>query len=311
MTGKRLHLYLSSACAFDSVPADLGVLLTTRHFDRDCCNSISSYLTVNSGPAGFHGHFTTYECAVHGLSDIATLKAIRKKIVDTFKIPNLKPPGPVIVKRPMFFYEKNEKKYAMTFLGADASVVRSTHRNLKEMGKLRDCAPQYSAFMTVPSFFYLVLIIVFGFLIQLLARFTWGRDMLLKYPRLFSIGMFSHEGPTKEQLNTTSFRMTLFGMGFSGPDTSDTPAVIGRKFSTDDGGANLKRVVKVTVEGPEPGYVATPMMLITLAKCLREERTDMPVGGVLTPASAFYNSDTVFKRLNDCGIKFTAFKMKK
>ena len=301
---------MPTACAFDSVPADMGVLLTTRHFDPDCCNSISSYLTVNSGPHGFHGHFTTFECAVHGLSDVASLKKIRKKIDEVFGTPGLKPPGPVVQKRPTFFYEPNEKKYALTFMGADASVVRSSHRTLKAMGKLDQCAPQYSAFATVPSFFYLALILVFGSFIQLLAKFEWGRSLLLKYPGLFSNGMFSHKGPSKIQLDETSFKMTLYGMGFSGPDNNDPPVLSGRKFGSGSP-ADEKKVVKVVVEGPEPGYVATPMMLVALATCLREERADMPIGGVLTPASAFYASNTIFQRLNDCGIKISAFKIKK
>lgn len=296
---------MSLACAFDSVPADLGVLLTTRHFDRDCCNAISSYLTISSGPSGLHGHFTTYECAVHGFSDVSSLKEIRKKITETFGCTDLNPPGPIVQKRPIFFYDTNEKKYAITFMGADASVVRNSHRNLKEMGRVDKIAPQYSAFATVPSIFYLAIILIFGLIFQALAKYEWGRNILLKYPRFFSNGMFSHEGPTKEQLDSTSFKMTLYGIGFSSCDANQS---VGRKYGT---GMDEKKVVKVVIEGPEPGYVATPVLLITLAKCLLEERADMPIGGVLTPASAFYDSETIFKRLNESGIKITSFKIKK
>lgn len=298
------------ACAFDSVPADLGVLLTTRHFDRDCCNSISSFLTINSGPSGFAGHYTTFECAVHGFSDVESLRSIRKKIAEKFNIPALKPPGPVAAKRPTFFYDANEKKYAMTFMGADASVVRSSHRSLKERGILDLCAPQYSAFVTVPSLLYLGVILVFGFVMQFLAGFSWGRTLLLKYPGLFTNGVFSHKGPTKEQLQSTSFKMTLYGIGFNAPDSNDPPVVVGRKYN-DEPPANQKKVVRVVIEGPEPGYVATPIFLVALANCLRVERADMPAGGVVTPAAAFHDSESIFKRLNAAGIKISAYKIKK
>ena len=261
---------------------------------------------MNSGPAGFHGHYTTFECAVHGLSDVASLRTIRKSIGKSFDIPRLRTPGPVVTNKPTFFYDQNEKKYAITFMGADASVVRSSHRTLAERGEYDTCAPQYFAFATVPSLLYLVIILVFGFVVQILSSFPWGRTLLLQYPGFFTAGMFSHDGPSKEQLETTSFKMTLYGVGFNGPAETSS----GRTYSVDEG-PDKKKVVRVVIEGPEPGYVATPMMLITLAECLSEERNSMPVGGVLTPASAFYDSNTIFKRLNDTGIKMTSFKLQR
>jgi hypothetical protein len=305
-----------TACAFDSVPADLGVLLTTRHFEPDCCNAVSSYLSLQAGPAGIAGHYTTFECAVHGLADVAELRTIRRKIAEAFDIAPLKPPGPVLVKQPMFFYEPIEKKYAMTFMGADASVVRSSQRTLRERGEYVATAPQYSAFVYVPSVFYLAAILVLGLLLQTLAGYPRGRALLLRYPRLFTAGMFSHEGPSKEQLKNTSFKMTLYGTGFSGPggsgDTTGSTLAFNssRKYSSEPG-ANQKKVVKVVVEGPEPGYVATPILLAALAQCALEERADMPPGGVLTPASAFHNSDTIFTRLSDAGIKISVLKAMK
>jgi hypothetical protein len=65
------------------------------------------------------------------------------------------------------------------------------------------------------------------------------------------------------------------------------------------------REVHIVVSGPEPGYVATPMIFVTLALCVLEERESMPVGGVFTPAAAFHKSLTVIDRLDRAGIAFT------
>jgi short subunit dehydrogenase-like uncharacterized protein len=51
-----------NACAFDSVPADLGALFTARQFKTEAhCNAIESFLQFHAGPEGMRGHYTTYE----------------------------------------------------------------------------------------------------------------------------------------------------------------------------------------------------------------------------------------------------------
>jgi hypothetical protein len=72
-----------------------------------------------------------------------------------------------------------------------------------------------------------------------------------------------------------------------------------------------------SVSGPEPFLVATPLIVITLALCLKEERKtselqlkageklrNLPDGGVFTPGSLFYRSPVVFDRLRAAGIDF-------
>ncbi len=59
---------------------------------------------------------------------------------------------------------------------------------------------------------------------------------------------------------------------------------------------------------PEPGYVATPLIFVELAKCLMEERESLPIqGGVCTPAAVFYES-TLIDRLKTVGIDFSVLE---
>lgn len=37
----------------------------------------------------------------------------------------------------------------------------------------------------------------------------------VQYPKVFSLGYVSHEGPTEEQLDNTTFIMTFYGEGWS------------------------------------------------------------------------------------------------
>ena len=83
----------------------------------------------------------------------------------------------------------------------------------------------------------------------MLSSFDYGRSVLLSYPELFTGGLFSHTGPTSEQLSETSFIMNFISNGYSNVDKTD----------------EHKIVIKTSVSGPEPGYVATPMIFIVLA----------------------------------------------
>eukprot|EP01042_Synura_sphagnicola_P000044 gene44-43_t len=113
--------------------------------------------------------------------------------------------------------------------------------------------------------------------------------------------------------------MTFYSRGTEAPPEGSTA------------GRTTKNVV-TRVTGPEPGYVATPAILVALAKLVltnrigpekalqESDRTSatlasrgdsfstsalaLPRGGVLTPGSAFYNCQEVYDKLREVGIDF-------
>lgn len=286
------NVLILHACAFDSVPADLGVLFTMRRFSPRCCSSIESFLTIICGQAGFAGHYTTYECAVHGLGDVTSLRKTRSAVVDKYHPPEIVHVGPKLKRESGFFFEQRLKKYAFPFMGADASVVKGSQRSIA-MSSGDVVWPQYAAYATIDTWGWMATTAVYGSIFQTLSKFAIGRSLLLQYPKVFSNGIFSHNGPTDEQLETTSFCMKFYARGFDEERTGSSTA-----RTTD------KEVV-VAVTGPEPGYVVTPRILVALAETLLQERkTAMPAGGVMTPAAAFFRSTVVFSRLADAGIEF-------
>ena len=92
------------------------------------------------------------------------------------------------------------------------SVVRRSQAVLAQTGER---AVHYAAYYTISSFVYLMLLLFFGTIFQFLAQRAWGRLLLLKYPGVFSCGMFSRAGPTQEQIAHTTFSMTFIGRGNS------------------------------------------------------------------------------------------------
>lgn len=84
-------VYVISACGFDSIPCDLGIIFLQSKFNGEV-NSVESYLnswkTSNVGGAGIH--YGTWESAVYGLAHANELRELRSKLYPE-KLPELKP----------------------------------------------------------------------------------------------------------------------------------------------------------------------------------------------------------------------------
>ena len=335
------------ACAFDSVPADMGALYTMRQYEPTKCLSVESFLSIDS-PKGLKGHFTTYESAVHGLGDLQVLKGIRERVKLKYNPPKINYVGKRIPKISTYKFESRVNKYVIPFMGSDASVVRSSQRALSiRTGQLT--WPHYSACITINDFYTVAATSFYGSMFYTLSGNSWGRSLLLSYPELFSADVFSKTGPSKEQLESTSFKMHFFASGYSTDENENENNMDMEDFRNDEESEKIQKAkrtaallpsevaitsssskacsfgrifkskkeqpqdteslrpdkaVHVIVSGPEPGYVATPAIFFALALCVLEERETMPKGGVLTPSAAFYDSPTVFNRLQNAGLLF-------
>lgn len=87
-----------------------------------------------------------------------------------------------------------------------------------------------------------------------------------QYPKLFSFGVFDHDGPTKEDMDATSFVLTLVGKGWN--ETLSEP--------TDSHSQQPEKELVVQVTGPEPGYVATPIFMVQSAMVILREDDKLP-----------------------------------
>lgn len=112
--------------------------------------------------------------------------------------------------------------------------------------------------MLVDTLQGLLLVSVYGLVFTLLAKFAWGRRLLLANPSLFSSGVFTHEGPSKAQLAEATFTTTL--LAYPAPRCSDNKAVTPASAAT--------APLAIAISGPEPGYVATPKIVLSLAATL-------------------------------------------
>ena len=291
---KEAGCYIASAVGFDSVPGDVGDYWTAQQFQPPArCTFIETFITIRGGPSGFHGHFPTFESAVYGFASAGELGALRKRAAAArggrVNL-NILIPGPKPKIDTSAQYEPRVNAWRLPFMGSDASVVRRTATALALAGK-----PAYNCavYLTLPSRFATWMFMAYGGIFSYLARRSWGRSLLLKYPRVFTNGLFSHEGPSAQQLEETTFEMRNFAVGYS----QGAPATPNQQ-------PDMR--INTRVAGPEPGYIACSIFIVAAARVLIEEREKIKESvqpGVHTPAFLFQNT-TYVDRLKARGIKF-------
>jgi short subunit dehydrogenase-like uncharacterized protein len=277
-------VYIIGSSGFDSIPADLGVIYT-RNKTNGTLTAVESFLTINSGPEGLCIHDGTWKSAIYGFGAKSSLRRLRSAS-------NLKPVpvvGQKLKKRWPVSYCKELCAYSLPFLGSDMSVVRRTQRYLHE--NLEESPVQYAACVTVGSITSAIKLMFAGLFFLFFVRFGIGRQLLIKFPWLFSFGYFSKQGPTQKQIDGSSFTVTFFGQGYS------------QGLSTEKNKPNVR--ICTQVKGPEAGYVATPIAMVQAAMTLLNDGPDLPKGGgVFTPGAAFSRTKLI-DRLNQRGIEFS------
>ncbi|XP_056463832.1 saccharopine dehydrogenase-like oxidoreductase [Gadus chalcogrammus] len=277
-------VYIVGSCGFDSIPADMGVLYTRDQF-RGTLTAVESFLTASAGPEGASIHDGTWQSAVYGVADGASLRSLRRK----FKYQPLPVVGAKIKRRSALFYSNEVQQYAVPFMGTDPSVVKRTQRFLAE--EQQESPVQYGAYAGVGGVGNIIKMLVAGMMFMLLIKFNFGRNLLIKYPEFFSFGFFTKAGPTKSQMKDSSFQFAFYGEGYTeGKDPSQ---------GKPDG------KIRTLVQGPEAGYVATPIAMVQAALTILNEPNALPrTGGVYTPGAAF-GKTTLIDRLHKHGIQFS------
>lgn len=267
-------IYIVSACGFDSIPADLGVNFVEKSFDGTL-NSVEVYMKMDStGHKGAFANYGTWESLIHSILHAHELKDLRKKLFPT-RLPEFLPK---LAPKPSIHKFELTNTWNVPFMGADRSVVTRTQRYLYEQKKKRPV--QIQMYFGVRSIFSIILLGIFERIFSFLLKCNFGRKLLLKYPRFFSYGVFSHE----DSIDTTQSQkcsLIFIGQGWRGEaapeqDSSNNPpnAKLIARFSADD-----------------PFYGVTGDAVTLAAMVILEEGNKLPEsGGVYTPGAAFLNT---------------------
>ncbi len=276
-------VFVVSACGFDSIPADMGVLFLEEKFGDGSLNSIETYLRLRAAkqPPVFTTvlHSATWRSAIYVYSKSKELQAIRNKL---FK--KEFPSTPVLKKRSIIHRSKYvDGKFCIENWGADDTVVLRSQRYFFENETKKPI--QIKSYISIEYFsisYFLGIIWIAGFFL-FLTIFSFGRKLLIKYPKFFTWGAFSEKGPSENFLETTNFEMIFKGKGFVE-------------------GKSKKIIAKLS--GKNPAYKITSISVLSAAITILEDSKKMPIKfGVLTPAAAFAKTKLI-ERLCENGLKF-------
>ncbi|CAH2079869.1 unnamed protein product [Thlaspi arvense] len=303
-----------SACGFDSVPAELGLLFNSKQWlPPSVPNQIEAYHSVESDKK-MAGNFGTYESAVLGVANADKLKELRRSRP---RRPRPSIPGPP-AKGPTLENNKKIGLWALKLPSADAVVVRRTLTTLTEqphglpgLNESPDQIQKREAFwssikpahfgvkITSKSLFGIFRYVTLGVSLGLLSKFSFGRWLLLKFPSVFSLGWFQKKGPSEEEVESATFKMWFIGRGYSE-----------ESLVSSEGKTKPDMEIITRISGPEIGYITTPITLVQCGLIVLGERESLVKGGVYTPGIVFGSTD-IQQRLEDNGISFEVISKNK
>lgn len=291
---KENGVYVVSACGFDSIPADLGTIFLENHFDGTV-NSVETYLEsweTGGKTGGAAIHYGTWESAVYGLAHANELHDIRSKLYPV-KLPHFQPK---LKHRSIIHKSSVTNSYCLPFPGSDRSVVMRSQRFFFDTNNKRPI--QMTAYIGFRSLIATLFVALFSVVFGILARFSFGRKLLLAHPKIFSGGMLSHEGPSEEKMEKSRFSLTLVGKGWPGEEKLVEP--------TDTYTNPPSKTLTAKITGKNPGYGGTCIALLVSAVTVIRENDKMPGnGGVLPPGAAFAKTNMINElRKYDNGFQF-------
>ncbi|XP_063912064.1 saccharopine dehydrogenase-like oxidoreductase [Zophobas morio] len=286
---RQKGVYVISACGIDSIPIDLGVVFLQQKFNGTL-NSINAFIEIWETKAVKSPFMTygTWESAIHGLAHAKDLGAVRKKLFSN-KLPVFEPKLQVIT-RP--HKSKLPQGWAVPFPGADRSVVKRSQRFFYERAKKRPV--QIEVYLILKSFRTIPKLAMLNFVVQSLAQYKRGQELLLEHPEKFSNGVFTKGAPSEEKNENSRFTVTLCGEGWK-----EGVAHADHKHTVPPNKAICGKVNVIS-----PAYGGTCMLLVLSGIIVITETEKMPpAGGVYSPGYAFANT-TLIEQLNQNGVTF-------
>nr|GME08998.1 probable mitochondrial saccharopine dehydrogenase-like oxidoreductase At5g39410 [Ipomoea batatas] len=300
-------------CGYDSVPAVLGMMFNSRQWVSPAApNRMEAYQSMESDKRVVLnlGSYETLVLAMANKDKLQELRHCRPQI------PQPMIPGPP-PKESIVEHQKEIGLWGVVFPSLDKIAVErmvscltenpegipgvnETAQQIKKREAFWSTAKpvHFGLNMASKSVLGVVRFITLALLLWIFGRFSTGRWLLMKFPAVFSLGLFSKDGPTEEEVASASFKLWFVGRGYSDASLASKE---GKK-------PDMEIITRVT--GPEIGYSATPIILIQCALVLLSQRHELPKGGVFLSGIIFGPTD-LQQRLQQNGISFDFISKKK
>lgn len=280
------------ACGFDSIPVDCGINYMRDNFDGELAWVESYILGKSSKEHGLAINHGTWDSAITALANYGQVSVIRKELYNSFYTKRFPSYKYKLSRKVIPHVPEKVGKLSIPFWDTDKQV--SSRTQLYNYIEKDERPVQVFNYAAIDSWLAVFAMIIPGIFILLFSLFRPTRKLLHDYPEIFTFGFVRKSGPTRIQVENSSFEMRLLGYGW--PEKLSSP--------TDEPKEPPKLLVVAKVKGPEAGYVATSSFINQSAITILKDRSLIPfVGGVLTPGLAF-RSTNLIKRLKNYSITF-------
>lgn len=217
---QKKGVYVVSACGYDSIPAEMGVAYVEQKFEGTV-HSSEIYIKFPVKSLGATINYGTYESAIYIFTKQEELREIREKL---FKgEPVYRAPAPKLENKLIHKAVCVHNQWCIPNHTIDQSVMDRTQRFFSETEKKRPIQTrEYNVLGSsiLPIFVLLpYLLILFVF-----TRFKAGIQLLLYFPRFFTAGFVSRNGPSEQSMKTSNACLTFHSKGWApGSEEAEKP----------------------------------------------------------------------------------------
>lgn len=287
---RKAGVYIIGSCGYDAIPAEIGTDYLKQKFAPGRLNQVEGFLKSKPGKHGITLNYGSLHSLVETFTYLNQLTEVRQRYQS--QLFTKTPPSPKYPIKLKFLPWKNEELggWCVPLPLSDRDIVSNSQRWFYEYHNEKPV--QFEEYIVVPKIYHAIILTLGMLYFNFLIYFNCTRKLLLKYPKFFTIGYFSKEGPTRRQLEDISFTFQCVGKGWNTPckgDEYDHPP---------------NKTISCLIFGPDPGYETTSRCLIQAGLTVLEESKKMPFeGGCLTPAFAFRNT-SLRQRLNRHAVSY-------
>lgn len=282
---RESKVLIVGACAFESLPMEMAVCFMRDQFAKrnHTLNSVEGYFRIIPSPDGWKLNHGTWDSMLESVGNGLEVLKIKKRLYNEFfkkELPEYRHEVPtrVLPFRTSFTSGLNMQIY-------DIDMETSKRTNTFHYNELNERPVYVAKYLTVKSIIPLLQVAAAGILFGPLIFFGPTRNLLMKYPKFFSFGLFSKEGPNESQVEGTSTEIILKARGWSRILKED---VTEQPFEEPD------KTILGRIKGPEMTYPLTSQCAVQSAITIVKERDSIPYeGGVFTPGVAFRRTNLI------------------
>ena len=291
--------YIVSCCAYESLMSESVLLYASKLFPNGSLEQLDVCVQVKAGKEGLKLNHGTLDSAMAAVSQFFTFVKNRKELFQKLYPKPIPPKNTTIDGSgfPWLRYDSLVGGITVPFPDTDTAMVSKANAHSYNVNNERPV--RFSKYVAIDSYLIILQFLLFIVTIGPLFLFDAGRKLIMKYPKVFTLGIFSKEGPPESAIEATKTITTVKAYGYVDrkiePDATTLPPPD-------------KKVI-LRVSAPEPTYPLTSQLMIQSAIVLARERIEnnLPGGGFYSPSTVFRGTSLI-ERIQDATINNVKFE---